>query len=231
VKAFELETARAALILPGTPHGIGDSGEESCCVEVRAPVDGRILMIIQESESLVTGGAPLLEIGDPRTLEIVVDLLSSDAVKVREEGAVLIEEWGGAPLQGRVRRIEPYGFTKTSALGIDEQRVNVIVDLADPPEAWQRLGHGYRVEVRIVIWEAAAVLKLPVSALFRDGDAWTVFVEAEGVAQKRRVEIGQRNSLAAEVLGGLDEGDRVVLYPSDRVSNGIGIVQRNPEGT
>jgi HlyD family secretion protein len=183
VKTFELETARASLIVPGNDE---TSGQEagSCCVEVRAPVSGRVLRVLQESESVVPAAAPLIEIGDPQDLEIEVDLLSRDAVKIKEGAAVLIEDWGGGTtLAGRVRRVEPYGFTKISALGIEEQRVNVIIDFTDPLDKWRRLGHGYRVETRIIVWEGTDVLNVPLGALFRHGDAWAVFVDSEGRAR------------------------------------------------
>jgi HlyD family secretion protein len=229
VKAFELETARASLISPTGPHSEWDGSSQSCCVKVRAPVSGRILRVIQESESVILSGAPLLEIGDPRALEIVVDLLSADAVRVEEGASVWIEGWGGELLKGRVRRVEPYGFTKVSALGIEEQRVNVLIDFEDPPEAWRRLGHGYRVEVRIVIWSAEDVLRVPIAALFRDGDDWQIFLLSDGVAERRSILLGHYSNLAAEVHDGLREGDQVVLHPSDRVSEGARIVSRDQQ--
>ncbi|NNC64707.1 MAG: hypothetical protein HKN84_07965 [Gammaproteobacteria bacterium] len=140
---------------------------------------------------------------------------------------VIIERWGGdTALEGRVRLIEPYGFTKISALGIEEQRVNVIIDLVSPTEEWARLAHGYQVELRIVLWEQADALKLPVLALFRDGDDWAVFVDADGRAELRHVTLGQRSQLEAQVLEGLDAGERVVLHPSDRVQAGVRITAR-----
>ena len=219
-RRFNLETARAQLIAPGNAQ---TNGAEQCCVEVKAPVSGRILKIIRESESVVTAGEPLIEIGDPGNLEIVSDLLSSDAVQVKVGAEVFIEDWGGgASLAGRVLRVEPYGFTKTSALGIDEQRVNVIIDFTDQPEAWRPLGHGFRVQVKIVTWQEAEVLQVPLGALFRSGKDWAVFVEQEGRANLRRIEVGQINDEAAEVLNGLTVGERVVTYPSDRVvENGL----------
>ncbi len=226
VKTFELSTARAALITPDRERTPGAAVRPGW-VDVRAPVSGRILRVFRESEGVVAAAEPLIEIGDPGALEIEVDLLSTDAVKVEEGAEVIIEDWGGAfTLQGRVRRVEPYGFTKISALGIEEQRVNVIIDFTDPPQKWQRLGHGYRVETRIVVWEAAEVLKIPLSALFRDGDAWAVFVAAQGRARMRHVAIGQSNRRAAQVKDGLAEGERVVLHPSDRVQDGGRIVAR-----
>jgi len=140
----------------------------------------------------------------------------------------MIEEWGGgAVLNGRVERIEPYGFTKVSALGIEEQRVNVIVDFTDPPAQWRRLGHGYQVEVRIVLWEGDDVLRVPLSALFRDGEDWAVFVEREGRAEKRRVAPGRQNGLESQILQGLEAGERIVLYPSDRVVEDVRLTARD----
>ncbi|MDH3913536.1 MAG: HlyD family efflux transporter periplasmic adaptor subunit, partial [Rhodospirillales bacterium] len=227
VKSFDLETARASLIEPGSEAAA--RSDEGCCISVRAPVDGCVLRLVQESEAVIAAGAPLVEIGDPRDLEVVVDLLSRDAVRIREGAEVAIDEWGGeAAVKGRVRRIEPTGFTKVSALGIEEQRVNVIIDFTDPPARWQSLGHGYRVEAHIVVWQSEDALKVPVSALFRHGEDWAVFVVTEGRARLRRVVVGHRNSLAAEVLDGLEEGERVVLYPSDRVSDGVAVTARPP---
>ncbi len=228
VKTYDLETAKATLIEPGSEAAA--RREENCCVSVRAPVDGSVLRLVQESEAVIAAGAPLVEIGDPRDLEVVVDLLSRDAVRVREGAAVTIDEWGGeATVAGRVRRIEPTGFTKVSALGIEEQRVNVIIDFTDPPERWQLLGHGYRVEARIVVWQSEDVLKVPVSALFRHGEAWAVFVVEDGRARLREVAVGHRNSQAAEVLEGLEDGKHVVLYPSDRIFDGAAVTMR-PSG-
>ena len=229
VRDYELERARAALIEPGQ-GGPSRQGPDACCVEVRAPIDGRVLRVIHESEGVVAAGEALLEIGDPRALEIVTELLSSDAVKVAPGAEVLIEAWGGGEvLAGRVRRIEPFGFTKVSALGIEEQRVNVIIDFVDPPDRWRSLGHGYRVETRIIVWQGDDVLKAPVSALFRDHEDWAVFVAANGVATLRRISIGHTNSLEAEVLDGLEEGERVVLHPSDRVEDGAPVVARGDD--
>ncbi|WP_119167850.1 efflux RND transporter periplasmic adaptor subunit [Algihabitans albus] len=224
IRQFELDQARARLLTPLETQAQRASCE---CVPITAPVSGNILRIVRESEGVVRAGDPLVEIGDPRDLEIVSDLLSVEAVKVEEGQTVLIEEWGGAILNGRVRRVEPYGFTKVSALGIEEQRVNVIVDFTDPPEHWPRLGHGYRVEVRIVLWRGDEVLKLPMSALFRNGDDWSVFVDHDGRARTRSVEIGQHSGLEAEIITGLAEGERVVLHPSDRVAEGVRITPRS----
>jgi HlyD family secretion protein len=224
MRESELERAKARLLSPLDLK----VHETACdCVEVRAPVDGRILRIFHESEGVVRAGAPLVEIGDPGKLEIVADLLSADAVKVEPEQRVLIEEWGGpGALEGRVRLVEPYGFTKVSALGIEEQRVNVLIDFADPAEKWQRLGHGYRVEIRVVLWAAAEVLKVPLTALFRDGGEWSVFVEADGRARLRAVKLGRQNGLEAEIVDGLAADERIVLHPSSQVEDGTRIAPR-----
>lgn len=225
VRSYELERARAALVSPAenTP-----SGEDCDCIAIRSPVNGQVLRILQQSEAVVAAGAPLIEIGNPRDLEIVVDLLSPDAVKVEPGQRVIIERWGGdAPLEGRVRLVEPFGFTKISALGIEEQRVNVVIDLASDENDWQRLAHGYQVDVRIVLWESDDTLTVPLLALFRNGPDWWVFVESDGRAAMRKVEIGRRNSLDAEVLDGLEAYERVVLYPGDRVSDGVRIAERS----
>ncbi|UCH73923.1 MAG: HlyD family efflux transporter periplasmic adaptor subunit [Rhodospirillales bacterium] len=228
IRRFELETARAGLIEPGGPGSASDRG--LCCVDVYSPVDGRVLHVVHESETVVAAGAALVEVGDPRDLEIVVDLLSSDAVRIAEGAAVAIEEWGGGDaLSGRVRHVEPTGFTKVSALGIEEQRVNVIIDFTDPSERWRNLGHGYRVEVRIVIWRGEDVLVLPLGAMFRDAGRWAVFVADGGRAHLRHIEVGHASHRFAEIIGGLSQGDRVVLHPSDLISDGVRVVPRSEE--
>jgi len=224
VRNYELERAKAMLMSPTQTT----SDDFQCdCVIVRSPVDGQVLRLLQQSESVVEAGSPIVEIGDSRDLEVVVDLLSTDAVRVEPGQRVIIERWGGdAELEGRVRLVEPFGFTKISALGIEEQRVNVIIDLVSDEEKWRKLAHGYQVDVRIVLWEDEASLRVPLLALFRDEDGWAVFVEAEGRAQLRRVEIGRRNTLHAELLGGIEPGERVILHPSDRVRSGVRIADR-----
>jgi HlyD family secretion protein len=225
VREFHLQTAKAALL--GPVSGRPDPSDGACCFEVRAPVSGTILRIIRESEAVVEAGAPLVEIGDPRDLEIVVDLLSTDAVSVAPGDDVLIDGWGGdRSLKGRVRRIEPFGFTKTSALGIEEQRVNVIIDFTDPPDRWSRLGHGYRVVTRIVRWRGEDVLQVPLSALFRVGEAWALFKVVDGRARRTTVAVGQINSRAVEIVDGLRPGDTVILHPSDRIEDGVRVAAR-----
>jgi len=197
-----------------------------CCIQVRAPVTGRVLKIIQESEAVVQIGAPLLEIGDPLDLEVVADLLSTDAVQINIGASVRIDGWGGQPIEGRVTRIDPAGFVKISALGIEEQRVRTTIDFVDPPEVWSRLGHEYRVIVHVTIWAADHVLTVPVSALFRKGDNWAVFAVANGRARTTVVQIGHRNSRLAEVMTGLADGDRVIVHPSDRIKEDVSVSAR-----
>ena len=225
--AHDLEAARAALLgdlRAGAGVRVGQCDSDTPCLELYAPTSGQVLRLLQESERTVTAGMPLLEIGDPRALEIVADVLSTDAVKVQAGAPVLVDHWGGGTtLHARVRRVEPSGFTKLSALGVEEQRVNVIADFVDPPGA---LGDGYRVEVRIVVWEAADVRRVPASALFRYGDAWHVFVVEGGRARRRAVEVGARGAFDAEALDGLEAGERVILHPSDRVEDGVRVRPR-----
>jgi HlyD family secretion protein len=225
VRESELVQARARLMAPGLARR--RRGADCDCVDVYSPVSGSVLRVLQESEAVVASGTPLVEVGNPGELEIVVDLLSTDAVRVQPGQRVRIEAWGGAgDLAGSVRRVEPFGFTKVSALGIEEQRVNVIIDLTDPPDRWRRLGHGYRVEPRIVLAAAESALKVPRAALFRDGGQWAVFRRDGGRARLRHVELGLASGLEAEIAGGLAEGDEVVLQPGDRVSDGTRIRPR-----
>ncbi|MEZ5565514.1 MAG: efflux RND transporter periplasmic adaptor subunit [Gammaproteobacteria bacterium] len=220
-----LEQARAVLTAPSRVRR--RQGPDCDCVDVYSPVSGSVLRVLQESEAVVASGEPLIEIGNPEDLEIVVDLLSTDAVRVEAGQRVLIEAWGGGPpLKGKVRRVEPFGFTKVSALGVEEQRVNVIIDFDEPRARWARLGHGYRVEPRIVLAEADGVLKVPQAALFREQGDWAVFVDAGGKARLRRVKLGLENGLEAQVLDGLSAGEQVVLQPGGRVTDGVGLKAR-----
>jgi HlyD family secretion protein len=224
-RAAELEQARARLMNPNSQRA--QRGEDCECVNAYSPVSGTVLQVLKESEGVVASGTALVEVGDPERLEIVVDLLSTDAVRVEAGQRVLIEAWGGEPvLEGVVTRVEPFGFTKISALGIEEQRVNVRIDISGPRENWARLGHGYRVEPRIILQEAADVVKVPRSALFRDGERWAAFTDAGGTAAIRHVELGLRNHLEAEIVSGLEPGERVVVQPSDRVTDGARLKDR-----
>lgn len=207
----ELEMARARLS--------GASGEGRA-ISLHAPVDGVILRRHRESESVVPAGEPLVDVGDPNELEIVADFLSSEAVRISPGDPAIIDQWGGEPLRGRVRLVEPSGFLKVSALGVEEQRVNVIIDFEDPAAA-ARLGDGYRVEVQVIVWQEDDVTKVPVGALFRHEGEWAVFVLNDGRAHVRRVTLGQRNDTEAQVLEGLSPDELVVLHPPDTLSDGV----------
>jgi len=196
-------------------------------VAVASPVSGSVFRIYHESEGTVNVGEPLMDIGNSKNLEVRVEVLSSDAVKIKQGTAVLFKRWGrDEPLTGSVRLVEPAGFTKVSSLGVEEQRVLVIVDITSPPENWQVLGDGYRMEAHFIIWEGKNILQIPASALFRLGNQWAVFVEEKGKAGRRVVEVGQRNGLAAEIISGLKENEKVVAYPDDSISEGTKIRQR-----
>jgi HlyD family secretion protein len=215
---YELELSRARLA-PTT------SGRAS--VDVMAPVDGVVLKRLRESETVVPVGDPILEIGDPSKLEIVADFLSTDAVRIRPGAAVLIEQWGGGmPLNGRVRRVEPSGFMKVSALGVEEQRVNVLIDFVDPPAAARALGDAYRVEVRVVSWREDSVVKVPVGTLFRRGEGWAVFRVDDGIARLQPVRLGERNDVEGQILEGLLEGQSLVLHPPDTLKDGARVKSR-----
>jgi HlyD family secretion protein len=220
VASEQLRVAQAAL---GRDGGRGRDHH----VDVLAPVSGRVLRVQQKSAGVVQSGAPLLEIGDPAALEVVVDFLTTDAVRVRSGTPALIEGWGGAePLKGRVRRVEPSAFTRQSALGVDEQRVNVVIALTDPRERWAVLGDAYRVEARLVLWRSDNVLQVPQGAVFRRGDAWAVFRLDGGVARLATVTIGHRSDTNVEVLSGLDPGAKVAVHPGDRVKDGARVEVR-----
>lgn len=212
---YELQLARARL---QAPSGGGRT------VDVVAPVDGVVLKRLRESESVVPVGEPLLEIGDPARIEIVADLLSTDAVRIPPGAPVIIEQWGGPhPLHGTVRRVEPSGFLKVSALGVEEQRVNVLIDVPQLPAEARQLGDGYRVEIRAVVWKADEVLKVPVGSLFRRGDAWAVFVVEDGRAKLQEVQLGQRNDTEAQVTSGLSAEQTIVLHPPDTLEDGTAV--------
>ncbi|MGA8515413.1 MAG: efflux RND transporter periplasmic adaptor subunit [Burkholderiaceae bacterium] len=223
VAEHDLEVARAALVQmrsppPATPGKLW---------QVRAPVTGRVLKVVQKNEGVVTVGTPLLELGNARELEAVVDVLTSDAVRIRPGAQVLFERWGGADtLQGQVRLVEPSAFTKISALGVEEQRVNVIIDMVSPPEKWQAVSDGYRVEARVVIDERMDANLVPVSALFRDGEQWAVFVLSKDRAEKRAVQLGPRSRLLVVVERNLEVGDSVIIYPGDAIKNGVKVKVR-----
>jgi HlyD family secretion protein len=216
---YQLDVARAALLQTRS----GQTHE----IQLFSPVDGVVLRRLQQSAAVVPAGQPLLEIGNLQDLEIVSDLLSTAAVSVRAGQPVRIEQWGGDhPLRGTVRRVEPSGFTKISALGVEEQRVNAIIDFDDPPDRRPNLGDGFRVEVRIIVWAKDDVLKVPTSSLFRIGEEWAVYVAQDGIAHSRTVSVGQRSGAEAEILKGLSAGERIIVFPSDAIADGVRVAAR-----
>ncbi len=219
VQRSNLDSAQAALI-----EGIGAGhSAEDCCVDVKAPVSGEVLRVVTESEQVVAAGSPLIELGNPEDLEVVADLLSRDAVGIARGARATVDGWGGPALAAEVREIDPAAVTKVSALGIEEQRVTAILKLLDPPQAWKRLGHDFRVSVHIVAWHADDLTAVPMGALFRRGGDWAVFKADGAVARLQVVEIGAQNAEVAEVKSGLKAGDTVILHPSDAVKDGVKI--------
>jgi HlyD family secretion protein len=221
----ELESALARRTGPDDPAAVSD--ETTPYVSVAAPIVGRVLKVLQESEQVVVQSTPLVEVGDPENLELVVELLSSEAVRIGPGAAAVIEGWGGLQLAAKVDRVEPAGFTKVSALGIEEQRVKVVLSLTGDPGQRRRLGHDYRVFVRIIVHEAPDALLVPLGALFRRGEAWAVFVVERSRARVRIVKVGARNARHAEIVGGLAAGERVILHPSDRILEGVRVLERH----
>ncbi len=217
---YELAQARAALERP-------DSVTGGNLVEVRSPVSGRVLKVMQESEMVVTPGVPILEIGDPADIEIEAEILSRDAVAIHPGDPVEVEQWGGeSPLKGRVRRVEPTAFTKISALGVEEQRVIVLSDLVDVPTVAKALGDRYRVEVRVAVWHSDDVLIVPAGALFREGNAWKTYVFRDGAAKLTPVQAGHSDGRFTEILSGVAVGDQVLLHPPDTVKDGTSVTKR-----
>ncbi|MBI5075441.1 MAG: efflux RND transporter periplasmic adaptor subunit [Nitrospirae bacterium] len=220
----ELERARSLL---GHSAAEGTVDRERV-VLIKAPAAGRLLKIHHESEGVIAGGEPIIDIGDPETIEVKAEVLSADAVKIKPGAQVLFERWGGSePLSGLVRLIEPAAFTKISSLGVEEQRVLVIADITSVPEAWKRLGDGYRVEASFVIWEGRDVLQVPSSSLFRKGEGWAVFVVDRNRARLKEVTVGNRNGLVAEIVSGLAEKEQVITHPDDAVKDGVRVQLRN----
>jgi len=218
VARFDLQAAQTALQYSVSSNT--DGAPET--VVLKAPIASRVLQIHHESEGVVTTGEPLMEIGDPAALEIAVDVLSADAVRIRPGTAVQLLRWGGPrPLAAAVRTVEPTGFTKISALGVEEQRVWVIADLVSPRAEWEELGDGYRVDARFLLWQEDEVLQVPASALFRLGDEWAVFAIEKGKARRRMVSVGRSSGLATQVLGGLQPGEQVIMHPDDRIGDGV----------
>ena len=223
VAGHELEAARTRLAYTGEDRDF-DAGD---VVEVRAPVAGVVLAIEQTCEGIVSAGDPLLEIGDTRSLEVIAEVLSADAVRITPGMTVRFERWGGGqPLEGIVRRVEPVGFTKISALGVEEQRVIVVSDFVSPESAWVRLGDGYRLEAEFLIWHSDDVLQVPAGALFRVDEDWAAFWIDRGRARLARVTLGRHGGTAAEVVEGLDEGQQVIVHPPDEVRSGVRVRPR-----
>ncbi len=219
VAGYELELANATL-------GLAGAGRTHEIVTVAAPTRGRIFRVVQR-EGVVSAGSALLELADPAALEVVVDLLTTDAARVPPDAAVALRDWGGeGALRGHVRLVEPSAFTKVSALGVEEQRVPVVIALDDHAPPGRNLGDGFRIEAEITLWEAEAVTRVPVAALFRDGDHWAAFAVAGGRASRRTLELGHRNADLAEVLSGLAAGDQVIAYPVDTLADGAKVVPR-----
>jgi HlyD family secretion protein len=221
--AHEVEQAKAVL----AQYRNGNAGSPPEQWNVRAPVAGLVLKVDQESETVVQPGMPLIEIGDPRDLEVVVDVLSTDAVEIRPGAAVAIEHWGGPDiLQGRVRRVEPTAFTKISTLGVEEQRVNVLIDITSPEKDWLGLGDGYQVDARITVFSRDNATIIPSGALFRIGETWSVYVVSEGRAERRAVTLLRRSGRLAAVSAGLKPGEQVIVYPSDRIAPDVRVEAR-----
>ncbi len=218
--AAETARARSGLISANT-----EKSEQSRITSIRAPFAARVLQILEKNERVVSAGTPIVMLSNPGQLEIVADVLSTDAVSIRPGAPASVENWGGPQsLRARVRTVEPYGFTKTSALGVEEQRVNVIADFLDGPA---NLGDGYRVDLRIVIWEKSRITKVPASALFRVGSNWNVFVVENNLAKQRQVTVGHRSAAEAEILTGLTEGEEVVLHPPNEIKDGVRLKRRS----
>jgi HlyD family secretion protein len=247
IAQFELEQAQAALLRSRPEVADGDTvngaevesgapASDSAAatdtsmfsrIEIRSPISGRVLHVFQESAGVVTAGTSLIEVGNPEDLEIEIDVLSSDAVAIKPGAPVRLVHWGGDfPLGGDVRLVEPAAFTKVSALGVEEQRVDVVVDFTDPPEKRTALGDGYRVEARIVVWQGRDIIKVPASALFRQGDAWAVYRVVNEHAVLTPIKLGHSNALEGEVLEGLAVHDVVIVHPSDKVVDGVKVIRR-----
>lgn len=224
VARYELEAALTTLEYSAAT----DQQSPTERVKVTSPIDGKVLKVSRQCEGPVQTGEALLEVGDPSALEIEIDVLSADAVKIRPGMTVYIHRWGGdETLSAIVKRIEPIGFTKVSALGVEEQRVLIICDFTSPEESWQRLGDGYRVEAELVLWHQESVLQVPSSAIFRYQEGWAVFTVEDGLAKRKQVTIGKRTGLASQILSGLTENDVVINYPSDLIEDGTAVTSRN----
>jgi HlyD family secretion protein len=220
VADYEVRMAQAAAGRMADARGKPDEAQDQ--LEVPSPIDGRVLRVLHQQEGVAQAGTPLLELGDPAALEVVVDVLTADAVQIQPGAQVELVRWGGErALMGRVQRVEPSAFTKISALGVEEQRVNVVIELASPREEWEALGDGFRVEARIRVWREDDVVRIPSSALFRHEEGWAVYVIEGEQARLRVVQVGRRNGFEAQITEGLEPGARVVVHPSEQVVDGV----------
>jgi HlyD family secretion protein len=220
VARSELERAKTTL----QHFSINRKTGSHSTISVISPVSGSVFKIHHESEGVVNVGEPLIDVGDPENMEVRADILSADAVKISRGTPVIFKQWGGeGSLQGRVRVVEPAGFTKVSSLGVEEQRVHVIIDITSPFKTWHALGDGYRLDAYFIIWAGNNVLQVPTSALFRSKQGWAVFVAEHGKAKLRMVEVGQRNGLISEVVSGLKENEQVIVHPDDSIKQGVKI--------
>lgn len=227
VMLSRLEVAKARLLQPQEANDSALISEQNCQICIRSPVDGLVLNILHKSESIVAVGTVLVEIGDPNELEVNIEMLSTNAVKVKVGDEALIKRWGGTEdIRARVRLIEPSGFTKISALGVEEQRVNVILSFIDSIENWPQLGNAFRVEAAIIIERAENVIKIPLSSLFRENELWSVFKVNDGIVELQTVEVGHKNDRYAEIKNGLVVGDKIITHPGNNVEAGIRVEER-----
>jgi len=227
VMQARLTAAKVRLLQPDEASLAQSTTEENCQICIHSPVDGRVLRILHKSESIVPVGTPLVEIGDPADLEVNIEMLSTNAVRVKVGDSALIKRWGGGEdIQARVKVIEPSGYTKISALGVEEQRVNVILNFTDPMEKWSALGDAFRVEAAIIIDQAKGVVKVPLSALFRQNEQWSVFKIIDDSVVLQKVDVGFRNDRFAQIVKGLEAGDRIVTHPGNRVQEGVRVSAR-----
>lgn len=234
VRAEELASARFAVQMANHQVSMAETAlrrvtvgrDQTESFDVPAPTDGVVLRVMLPSGGVVAPGTPLLELGDPAALEVVSDVLTADAVQLRAGARVELDRWGGEPLRGHIRLIEPSAFTRVSALGIEEQRVSVIIDLDDPREKWSALGDGFRLDAHLVVWESEEALQVPSSAVFRQDGGWVSYVVVDERAELRPVELGQRSGPSVEVKKGLSEGERVIAHPSDQVRPGARVAPR-----
>lgn len=223
VARYDLDAASTLLKYSAAQSSEGILKER---VAIRAPVTGSVLKVHRKSEGVLGAGTPLIELGDPAALEVAVDVLSFDAVRIKPGAAVEITRWGGPLLQGIVRLVEPVGFTEVSALGVEEQRVLVIVDIVTEGEQWRSLGDGYRVEASFILWQQDDVLLVPSSSLFKFEGRWVLYVVEDGYAQWREVRLGQRNGLLVQVLDGVEAGERVIRHPDNALEDGARVKLR-----